>query len=134
MTTRNFLDATEQWLNESVGDPAQKARYEVAVIAEMQRTAGVINPQAFAGQYLDRDDRQPYIRHLTDRGVPVTEFVKNNLLVGPRLKRISMELESGLSILGRPDLFDDRVRMTELDTGMTRIEIVDRVKRMKGRG
>ena len=45
-----------------------------------------------------------------------------------------MNLESGLSILGKPDVFDDQVHMTERDDGMTQIEIVDKIKDMKSRG
>ena len=110
-----------------------KTRYEVAILAELQRNVGSINPRIFADQNLDLPDRQSYITHLQERQVPVTEFPKDNAMVEPRLRRISMELECGVVILGKTDVFQDKVHITEIDSGQSRIEIVDRVKGMKGR-
>ena len=133
VTTRNYLDATEEWINDIVTDPVMKTRYEVATLAELQRNVGSINPRIFADQNLDLPDRQSYISHLQERQVPVTEFPKDNAMVEPRLRRISMELECGVVILGKTDVFQDKVHITEIDSGQSRIEIVDRVKGMKGR-
>ena len=133
VTTRNYLDATEEWINSSVADPVLKGKYEVAVLAEMQRNLSSISPRLFADQNLELSDRQPYITHLQDRQVPVTEFPKDNSMIEPRLRRISMELESGVVIMAKTDVFEDKVHITEEDFGQSRIEIIDRVKGMKGR-
>ncbi len=133
VTTRKFLDATEEWLNDSVTDPVKKMRYEVASLAEMQRVATEINPRTFADSYLDVEDRQPYIAHLLEREVPDTNFQKDTSMVVARLKRVSMELESGVTIFARTDVFEDRVQIAPMDNGQSRIEIVDRVKNIKGR-
>ena len=133
VTTRNYLDATEEWINSSVTDPVSKTRYEVATLAEMQRNVSSINPRTFAHQHLELPDRQSYINHLQERQVPVTEFPKDNSMIEPRLRRISMELESGVVILGKTDVFEEKVHITEIDTGESRIEIIDRVKGMRGR-
>ena len=133
VTTRNYLDATEEWINDFVTDPVLKTKYEVATLAEMQRDLGSINPRTFADQNLGLADRQSYISHLEDRQVPVTEFPKDNSMVEPRLRRISMELESGVVIMAKSDVFEDKVNITEQNYGQSRIEIIDRVKGMKGR-
>ena len=133
VTTRNYLDATEEWINVSPLDSSTKAKYEVAVLAEMQQTGGSISPRSFAERHLNVTDRQPYITHLEERKVPVTEFLKDTSMVAPRLNRISMQLESGVMILGKTDAFEERVHITQLDSGQSKIEIVDRVKGMKGR-
>ena len=133
VTTRNYLDATEEWINGFVADPVLKRKYEIAVLAEMQRNLSSIIPRMFADQNLERDDRQPYISHLEERQVPVTEFPKDNSMIESRLRRISMELESGVVIMAKTDVFEDKVHITEEDSGQSRIEIVDRVKGMKGR-
>ena len=134
VTTRNFLEASEEWLNGSIEDPGIRARYAVATLAEIQRNVSVLNPTTFANQYLDLEDRQSYIDHLNTRGVPVTEFLKDDSMVASRLRRIHMELESGIAILGKPDVFEEKIQMTQFDTGQTQIQIVDRVKGMKSRG
>ena len=116
-----------------MADPVLKRKYEIAVLAEMQRNLSSIIPRMFADQNLERDDRQPYISHLQERQVPVTEFPKDNSMIESRLKRISMELESGVVIMAKTDVFEDKVHITEEDSGQSRIEIVDRVKGIKGR-
>ena len=133
VTTRNYLDATEEWINGSVADPVLKSKYGVAVLAEMQRNLSSINPRMFADQNLELDDRQPYISHLRECQVPVTEFPKDNSMIEARLRRISMELESGVVIMAKTDVFEDKVHITEEDSGQSRIEIIDRVKGMRGR-
>ena len=133
ITTRNYLDATEEWINNSVADPVLKRNYEIAVLAEMQRKLSSINPRMFADQNLELVDRQPYISHLRERQVPVTEFPKDNSMIESRLRRISMELESGVVIIAKTDVFEDKVHITDEDSGQSRIEIIDRVKGMKGR-
>lgn len=134
ITTKNHYDATELWLNQEVTDSSKKARYAVFVAAEMQRPTGVVRPRWFAGQYLDTEDRRSYIEHLENHDLPTTEFIKDTSLIESRLRKISMDLESGLTILGRAEVIDERVEMTPLQSGLTRIEIVDRVKGIKGRG
>ena len=133
VTTRKFLDATEEWLNESVTDPVKKMRYEVASLAEMQRVANNVNPRTFADAHLDVEDRQPYVAHLLERGVPDTDFPKDTSMVAARLRRVSMELESGITIFARTGVLEERVHITPLDNGQSRIEIVDRIKNVKGR-
>ena len=132
--TRNFLDATEEWINISVPDPAKKTRYQTAAIAELQRNRATINPNDFAIDYLEREDRQSYIDHLQDFDVPANEFPKNLRFIESRLRRIQMELESGLTVTGRSDVFSEHVQMKPLDDGRTHIEITDRVKNLKSRG
>ena len=134
VVTRDYIDASEEWINDSEIDPVKAARYEVAVLAEVQRNVGSIDPRMFANENLELSDRQSYIDHLESRQVPVTEFPKDISLVAPRLRRISMELECGVMILGRTDVFEEKVRITEAHPGQSKIEIVDRIKRVKGRG
>ena len=52
LPTRNYFDATEEWINDFVTDPVMKTRYEVATLAELQRNVGSINPRVFADQNL----------------------------------------------------------------------------------
>ena len=133
ITTKNFLDATEEWINGAVTDPVLKYRYEVATLAEMQRNIATVNPRNFATEHLELFHRQSYIDHLQARQIPDTEFPKDNSMIVPRLRRISMELESGVVIMGKADVFEEKVRITEVDQGQSLIEIVDRVTGMKGR-
>ena len=136
--TQDFFTATESWLNTSVPDPDKQARYTIAVLTEMRRHVDTLNPQSFAAEYLDLEDRQNFIEHFDANDVPTNIFPKNIDRVAPRLRKVSMDLESGLLILGDPDVFADKVHIETLggvrDNGLVEITITDRVKSMRGRG
>lgn len=134
VVTKNFLDNTEKWINVAVIDPEKKAKYTIAMVAELQKNLTVVNPTLFANQSLEPADQQPYLHYLEENDIPITDFLKNNNLVAPRLRRVQMDLECDISILGNPEVFEKKVQMKPQDNGETQITIVDRVKQMKGRG
>ena len=134
VVTKNFLDNTEKWINTTIMDPEKKAKYTIAMVAELQKNLTIVNPTLFANQSLEPVDQQPYLHYLERNDIPITDFLKNNNLVAPRLKRVQMDLECDISILGNPEVFEKKVQMEPQDNGETQITIVDRVKHMKGRG
>ena len=134
LVTQNFLMAAEDWINTAISDPDKQAGYMIAVLTEMRRNVDTINPRSFALDHLAEEDRQGFVAHLDDSTVPTNAFQKNIDLVSPRLRRVSINLESGLIIFGDPDVFTDRVQMRTLDDGQAEIIITDRVKNMRSRG
>ena len=132
-TTKNFLIATENWVNKTISDPDKQARYAIALLTEMRRNVDLINPMSFSEEHLEVKDRQDFIEHLKDNTVPSTAFPKNLDLIGSRLSRVSMDLESGLIILGDPEVFSNKVRTRNLDDGQAEITITDRIKNMRSR-
>jgi len=48
VTTKRFFDATERFINDDVEDPQEKARYQVALVAEIQNARPSISPEGFA--------------------------------------------------------------------------------------
>ena len=135
--TQDFYTATERWINTADLDPDRRARYAIAVMAEMKRNTDTIDPHLFASQHLDRRDRAIFIDHLGSQNVPTIEFPKNTERIANRLSRVSMSFESGLLLFGDPKVFDDKVQIRNLGDdggdGLAEITITDRVKRMQGR-
>lgn len=60
LTTKRFFEATEHFINEDVVDPETKARYQVALAAELGGTRTTVSRQAFANTNLDSGDRTAY--------------------------------------------------------------------------
>ena len=134
VSTQNFVMAAEDWVNTAIPDPEKQARYAIALLTEMRRNVDTLNPGSFAVEHLDVEDRQGFINHLDANTVPTNAFPKNVELIGSRLRRVSMDLESGLIIFGNPEVFSDKVRMRNLDDGQAEITITDRIKNMRSRG
>ncbi|MGD9116489.1 MAG: nucleoid-associated protein [Dehalococcoidia bacterium] len=133
VTTKRLFHATEGFIHEEIAEPEAKARYEIALLAELGSQAGTFDPRSFARAHLDVEDRQKYIDYLSDASVLPQPFEKDISLIGTHLKRIQLEFQSGLAVLGNPETFKEHVKMKDLDDGRTHLEIEDRVKRLQGK-
>ncbi|MCG8449013.1 MAG: nucleoid-associated protein [Pirellulales bacterium] len=132
--TRSFLEAAQGWINAEVGDPSKKTDYMVAVLTEMKRNVNAIDPELFAREHLDLEDRQNFVEYIDSHGVPTTAFPKNTDLVEKQLRRVSMNLASGLTVIGTPDAFEEKVKTNATGDGQVEISITDRLTHVKGRG
>jgi len=133
VTTKRLFNATEGFIHEEVTEPEMKARYELALLAELGSQARTFDPRVFARRHLRVEDRQKYVDYLGNAAVEPQPFDKDTSLIETHLKRIQLEFQSGIAVLGSPETFQEHVRMTDLDDGRTRLEIEDRVKRLQGR-
>jgi hypothetical protein len=133
VTTKRFFNATEEFINQRVEDPVLKARYNIALLAEMNGVDNSLRPREFAQRHLDVHDRQPFISFLEERHVPTTTIQKDQALVASQVQRLQVDFSSGLAVVGSPESFNDHVRMSKLDDGRTRVEIEDHLNRVHGR-
>ena len=131
-TTKRFFDAAEGFINERVTDPEAKARYHVALLATLSDQTSVVRPTVFARQHLDLPDRNAFVQRLAEVDVPTTEFGKDTARVEARLRRTRLDFASGLVLSGPPDQFDRHVHITGEQGGRTKVEIDDRLTRVRG--
>jgi hypothetical protein len=129
IATRDFFSATESFIDEEVSSPERKARYAIALQAQMHSMTRDIVPIAFAQSGFEADDVAAYRSFMTARLVSVAEaFEKDNSLISNQLSRLRIDYESGLMLLGPSEQVDGLV---ELGDGRTVIQ--DNVKRVSGR-
>lgn len=131
--TRDFLQVTEQFINDEVPTASTKARYQIALLAELQSAQGTIHPREFAERYFSIGDRMRYIDTLQQAGIPIEVFDKDTALVESRLRQIRLDFESGLIMMGTPENLR-HVHMRQVENNRTHVEFEDRVKRVEGRG
>lgn len=134
VTTKNFFDATERFINEEIADPVEKTQLQTALLAELGSNRPVIHPQAFADNHLRVDQRQPYIDYISAASIPVREITKDNVLIAAHLKKIQMRFASGIAVVAPPDAFDRQLTVQPLQDGNTSVQIRDRLEDVKGRG
>ena len=114
ITTKRLFQATEDFIRDVISEPEVKARYEIALLAELSSEAKTFAPRSFADRYLRVADRQVYISFLADVEIAPQPFDKGTDLIDTHLKRIQIDFESGIGVLGKPDTFDDHVKMEDL--------------------
>ena len=135
VATKSFFEATQGWIEAQVEEPEKKARYEIALLGEMNRQAHTISPNSFATDNLDVNDRQSYRDHLKAVDAPTASNEKHIKLVSAKVKRLSMRFaESKLKLSGPPEDIDKFVTINPTDSDGAPVEIHDHVDEISGGG
>ncbi len=131
--TKQFFDVTEEWIAQ-IPDPVLKAQYETALLAELNNERGIVNPFDFADTNLHLDDRRAYKDWLSEREIDFRPFEKDTQLIKNRLRRISVDFESGIGVFVPTEAMEKGyVKISEGRNELTRMEIEDRLRTLRGR-
>ncbi|OCB22499.1 nucleoid-associated protein [Mycobacterium intracellulare] len=130
IATRQFHTEAENFINTYVTDPATKARYETALVAELQGNSTEISIRSFADNYLDLKDRAPFQNAITAAGV-AHSFVKDTQLI--KLARVQYEFVQGVKVSYPADNPGDVVTVNGRDDGKTELQVVDDLKKLNSR-
>ncbi|MCC6444117.1 MAG: nucleoid-associated protein [Armatimonadetes bacterium] len=133
VTTQRFYELTGKFINEEVSDPLKKAKYEIALLSELNSTISSMRPEIFAQRHLDTADRQPYTDWLEAHQFRDAPFEKNTVRIEKQLTRMQLSFASGVTVLGPPSVIDERVKMTELPSGNIKVEFEDKLKQVQGK-
>jgi len=133
VTTQRFHDAAEKFINEQVTDPEKKARYETAVIAELNRNDAEVKLKAFVKDNLDVDDRKRFVDAMQASGVNES-FIKDVKLIKTRLRRLQHEFEAGVKVSYPVDMPDGVVSVKGRTDGRTQLQVIDNLKILRSRG
>lgn len=132
VATKAFFETTQEWINGQVDDDAKKARYEVALLAQMNAPSATLTPKTFVDESLDVEDRTPYRDFLAERGAPVTRFDKDIRLVERRIAQMTLATHGGIRISGTREAIDERVAVNPKPAEEPVIEVRDRLKDVRG--
>ena len=78
------------------------------------------------------EDQQTFMEWLTQERTD-RPFDKDSQLIKQRLRRVAFEFESGVGVQIPPDALNDQVTVSDMDDGMTRLEVQDKLKDLRGR-
>jgi hypothetical protein len=128
LLTERFYNGSQAWIS-TIYDPEKQARYEVALLSELQSQGKNLSANEFASHYLEAEDRDPFVHSLQGAGVPKRNFAKNTTLVKSKIKRLKLDTEGGVTVLTPVERVDDGVVSIEGDVGESaRITVTDRLK------
>jgi hypothetical protein len=132
VATRHFHAEVEKFINEKIDEPEKKARYETAVIAELNRNDPEVRLRPFAESNLDVEDRNAFISAMQGAGVE-SAFIKDVQLIKSRIKRLQYEFEAGVKVSYPADTPQGVVTVTSRQDGRTELRVVDELKNLHSR-
>lgn len=133
ITTKNFFDSTERFINQELSDSQKKADYSIALLATLKSQESIVKPRLFANQYMEVADRQKYIQFLSEDGIPTREFQKDTSKIKNHIRKVQMEFQSGVILLGSPETLEENIKVTSLEDERIRIELEDKLKKTSGK-
>lgn len=132
--TFEFFDATEEFINADVADPAKKAEYQIGLLATMQEKALDLRPATFAQRHVEPAHRPALLERVKARGLdPQTAFQKDTGLVRNKIRGFKMTFQSGMTLVGKREDLDERVQLPDEQSSEQVVRIDDTVKRLRGR-
>lgn len=132
VATKKFHAEAERFVNDSISDPEKKARYETAIIAELNSNSAEVQLRGFADDNLDVEDRDTFVSDLRQAGVERV-FVKDVQLIQTRIRRMQYEFGSGVKVSYPVDTPNDVVNVSGRDDGRTELQVVDELKNLHSR-
>jgi len=135
VATKSFFEATQGWIESKVAEPEKKARYEIALLGEMNRQSHTLSPNSFAKENLDTADQQGFRDYLAEAEAPTSTIEKDLKLVASRVARLSMRFaQSKLKLSGPPEDIDRFVTVNSADSDGAPVEIHDQIDEISGGG
>jgi hypothetical protein len=131
LSTQSFMNQAESFFNTRVIDTATRARYEIALLAELQSNDQNIRVRQFALTHLDLEHRHDFEAELRQAGVPMN-VPKDVTLISNRIESIQWMFENGISVVAPPA--GARTVNTQMVGERTRLIIEGRLRKTSGRG
>jgi hypothetical protein len=132
--TRKYFEAAEEFVNSEVLEPEKRARYEGALLAQMNSAVQTVDPDRFARENFDADEHQPFLDHLAERGASTRSFTKDTVRIQGRIRRVSYGFRSGIRLVGQLEAMEEHVEIETDQAVGTKVTITDEITRMKGAG
>jgi len=122
VTKRNF-EFFESFINTTVSDPERKARYELALLAEMEAPSPQFNPRGFAAYHFEREDEEAFLAEAAASGLSLDRFDKDVHLIAARVRQMVMQFANGLRLSGTRTSFEESVTIEAPAQGETNVNI-----------
>lgn len=134
LLTEKFMNASQKFVAVRTAQDAEtSARYEIALLAELQKDSANVVPKTFASDHLDVKDRDDYLQQLREVGVPANGFRKDVTLIKSQIRRMRITTERGADVYAPPELYEDgTLTVQRPDDGAHRIIVTDTVHKITG--
>lgn len=130
-TTQEFYKHTKAFIK-LIDDEIKRTKYTQDLNSYLQKNTQKLSPKEFADDYLSTaEHRDRYKEFLKSKNFKMESFIKDTSLISNKIEKISVEFENGITILGKKGTFENKVKMTKLESGKHKAEIVSKIKKVE---
>jgi hypothetical protein len=130
ITTQHFYNYTRQYIA-TIENPLDRAKYIQDLNSYVQRNITTLSPLEFADEYLSSTEhRENYKNYLDSKKFSFSGFLKDNCQIEGQIKKIVLEFENEISIIGKKGTFNKNVKLDALADGTHRAEIISKIKKI----
>ncbi len=130
VATRRFIDTVCNFVNKEVTNPKDRMRVYTHLVSEMTDEKEYLSPADFVRDHIPSQHQDNLLNYLREKEVPINLIEKSEAVIASRLKKMMVEFQSGIRILGPSDVFREKVHLKEIEDGLTRAEVTDELKRV----
>jgi len=133
VSTKTFFDAAQDFINEQIEDPEQRTKAINHLISDLSSNKSTVNIRSFARDYLPTDKAQQFEDYIHQTGIAGKTIRKDLALIENQLRKVSIEFDD-ISVVGAKDAIEKNVKVKKAGQGMTKAEIVGRLRRVRPKG
>lgn len=134
LMTRRFLDAGEIFLNTQVKDPELRAKYQIAMMAELVNHSPNISVKSFATINLNESHRLAFVEAMVDAKIPRQPFPKDIELVKKHLENLSFVFKDGTSVITSSESINSGiVKVTQGENESTDLHVREHLSKVSRR-
>jgi len=133
VSTKNFFVVSQRFFNEHIADPAARTQALTHLLSEVTSHRSRINVRDFARTCFSAAERQPYLDYLEQSNVGMQEIRKNVELIEGQTKKMALEFENNIAIVGPRDAFAESVTVDSTRGGQARVQITGKLKRARAK-
>ncbi len=132
IATQNFYKFSKVWI-ETIEDKVTQAKYIQDLNSYIQKPQTTICAKEFAEEYFtDPGEKDGYKKYMKTKSFPYAKAIyKDNSLIEAKIKKITVDFENGVSIIGNKGTLDDNVSFSRLEDGTDKAEIVSKIQKVK---
>lgn len=133
IATQNFYKFTKVFIEEMVEDKTIQAKYIQDLNSYVQKPQSTICAREFAEEYFeDAEHKDGYKKYMKTKNFPYSKAIyKDITLIDAKIKKITVEFENGISIIGNKGILENKVKFTRLDDGTDKAEIISKIHTVK---
>lgn len=132
VSTKKFFETATDFINNTTLSDSEKVEIHTHLISELTNNIQMINALDFSRRCLPTAKIQEFMDSLKNNNVPIT-FLKDITLIKDSIKKVRYELECGIKISGSEDVIKEKLIFSIVEEGRTKIELVDRIKKVESK-
>jgi hypothetical protein len=129
--TKEFFINSQRFFEETIEDPILRTTYNLHLLSYVSSEAITINAFDFAQLYLKVVHRDSYTNYLGEKKIRLGDIIRDISLIKNRIRKMRLDFENGISIIGDQDIFREEVKLEDLGDDTVRAEIVSRVRKIR---